>query len=176
MNSEKISKIDAACRQLNTAIKLWFADGDLVSIHTLACSAHQIVHDINQQKGGRDLIYDSLVIKDEYRRQANRIFKNPYNFFKHADKDASKDVELKPDLTEFFIMFTLIGLNILGRPSDAVGSAFVTYYGLCHPNCLTEKGKADLLDKLSESQKQQILTMPKHQFFELYISLRKANT
>jgi hypothetical protein len=55
MESEKISKIEAACRQLNTAIKLWFADGDLVSIHTLACSAHQIVHDINRQKGGREM-------------------------------------------------------------------------------------------------------------------------
>jgi hypothetical protein len=124
-----------------------------VSIHTLACSAHQIVHDINQQKGGRDLIYDSLVIKDEYRSEANRILKHPYNFFKHADKDASDTVELKPDLTEFFIMFTSGGLEILGQLPDEIRAAFTIHYGLRHPGYLTDKGKANLLDRFSEDQR-----------------------
>ena len=43
-----ISKLDAACRQLDCAIELWFADGDPVSIHTLACASHQIIHDIKK--------------------------------------------------------------------------------------------------------------------------------
>ena len=34
--SLKVSKIDAATRQLDTAIELWFSGGDAVSIHTLA--------------------------------------------------------------------------------------------------------------------------------------------
>jgi len=173
MEPERISKIDAACRQLNTAIKLWFADGDLVSIHTLACSAHQIVHDINQQKGGRDLIYDSLVIKDEYRCEANRIFKHPYNFFKHANKDASGTIELKPSLTEFFMLFTSLGLEILGEPADDIRAAFNIYYGLRNPEHLTDKGKANLFDRISEDQQRQIMAMPKQQFFELYVLARK---
>jgi hypothetical protein len=55
MNIERITKLDAAIRQLDTAITLWFTEADTISIHTLACSAHQIIHDINQQKGHRDL-------------------------------------------------------------------------------------------------------------------------
>jgi hypothetical protein len=39
-----ISKFDAARRQLNTAITLWFADGDPVAIHTLAYAAYEIIH------------------------------------------------------------------------------------------------------------------------------------
>ena len=47
-----ITKLDAARRQLWVAISLWFQDGDEVAIHTLACAAHQIIHDINQHRGG----------------------------------------------------------------------------------------------------------------------------
>ena len=145
MKVERINKLDAACRQLNTAISLWFNDGDTVSIHSLACSAHQIVHDINQQRGNRDLIYDSLKIKDEYRREANRFLKHPYNFFKHADNDAYETVEFKPILTELFIMFTSLGLEILGRQPDPIRAAFNIYYGLRNPDLLTEKGKNNFI-------------------------------
>jgi hypothetical protein len=174
MEVKRINKLDAACRQLNTAISLWFNDGDTVSIHTLACSAHQIVHDINQQRGNRDLIYDRLIydslkIKDEYRREANRLLKHPYNFFKHADNDAFDTVEFKPILTELFIMFTSLGLEILGRQPDPIRAAFNIYYGLRNPHLLTEKGKAEWIDKISEDDRKQILSMPKHQVFELYV-------
>jgi len=35
----RLSKFEAARRQLETAIKLYFADGDEVSIHALAAAA-----------------------------------------------------------------------------------------------------------------------------------------
>lgn len=46
-----VKKLEAK-RQLHTAITLWFADKDQVSVHTLACAAYQIVHDINRNKKG----------------------------------------------------------------------------------------------------------------------------
>ncbi len=167
-----IEKLDAACRQLNTAISLWFSNGDPVSIHTLACSAHQIVHEINQKKGGRDLVYDSLVIKDEYRREANKFFKQAYNFFKHADNDAYSTIEFEPNLTEFFMMFTSMGLEILGCQPDPIRSAFNIYYGLKNPHFLTEKGKSAWIDRISEETRKQALDMPKSKFFEFYLILR----
>jgi hypothetical protein len=39
-----ITKLEAARRQLRVAISLWFQDGDEVSIHTLACTAHEIIN------------------------------------------------------------------------------------------------------------------------------------
>jgi hypothetical protein len=41
-----ISKFDAAKRQLETAIRLWFHSGDPVSVHTLAAASHQLLHDL----------------------------------------------------------------------------------------------------------------------------------
>ncbi len=173
MKTVVIEKLDAACRQLNTAISLWFSNGDPVSIHTLACSAHQIVHDINKKQGGRDLVYDSLIIKDEYRRDANKFIKQAYNFFKHADNDVYGTIEFKPYLTEFFMIFTSMGLEILGRQPDPIRSAFKIYYGLRNPNFLTEKGKTEWIDRISEENRKQALSMPKSKFFEYYLILRK---
>ena len=175
MVSQTIDKLDAACRQLNTAIYLWFNNGDAVSIHTLACSAHQIVHDINEQQGGRDLIYDSLNIKDEYRSQANNHLKQHYNFFKHADHDSSRTIEFDPKITELFIAFTSLGLEILGRQPDEVRGAFTIYYALHNPNHLTKKGKANFIDSVTEENRKHLLSIPKHQFFEAYTHLRKQH-
>ena len=53
IHSEVVTKIDAAVRQLNCAVELFFENGDPVPIHTLVCAAHLIVHDINRAQGGR---------------------------------------------------------------------------------------------------------------------------
>ncbi|MGA2331257.1 MAG: hypothetical protein ABSG75_05805 [Syntrophales bacterium] len=173
MASQTIDKLEAACRQLNTAIFLWFHDGDAVSIHTLACSAHQIVHDINHRRGGRDLLYDSLMFKDEYRRQAIHYLKQHYNFFKHAEKDPEGGIEFDPLVTEIFIMFTSLGLELLGHSPDEVRGAFNIYYSLCNPHLLTDKGKAEFVDAVPEESRKYALSMQKKQFFEAYTLLRR---
>lgn len=173
METVVIEKLDAACRQLNTAISLWFSNGDPVPIHTLTCSAHQIVHDINQKQGGRDLVYDTLLIKEEYRREANKFLKQAYNFFKHADNDAYGTIEFKPYLTEFFMIFTSMGLEILGCQPDPIRSAFNIYFFLRNPHLLTKKGKSEWVDNIPEENRKQALNMPKSKFFESYLVLRR---
>ncbi len=175
MASQTIDKLEAACRQLNTAISLWFNDGDAVSIHTLSCSAYQIVHDINHRHGGRDLLYDTLVIKDEYRRQAINHLKQHYNFFKHAENDPAETIEFDPIMTEIFVMFTSLGLELLGCGPDEVRGAFNIYYFLRNPHLLTDKGKAVFIDAVTEESRKCALNMPKQQFFETYTLLCKQH-
>jgi hypothetical protein len=59
MKKETISKINVACRQLDTAIELWFQESDPVSIHLLVCSSHQIIHDIIRHRGQREPLFNS---------------------------------------------------------------------------------------------------------------------
>ena len=56
----KVSKLDAARRQLETAIKLYFVFGDPISIHTLSAAAYNVIRDLNTKKDG-----DPLLMKDE---------------------------------------------------------------------------------------------------------------
>jgi hypothetical protein len=48
--SLRLTKLDVARRQLQTAITLWFTDGDPVSIHTLAFAAYEIIHVISKKQ------------------------------------------------------------------------------------------------------------------------------
>jgi hypothetical protein len=175
MSSQTIDKLEAACRRLNTAISLWFNDGGAVSIHVLACSAYQIVHDINRRQGGTDLLYDSLIYKDEYRREVTNYLKRHYNFFKHADSDRVETIEFDPIMTEGFIMFTLAGLELLGCSPDEVRGAFNIYYSLRNPHLLTEKGKAKFIDAVPEESRKHALSIPKQRFFEAYTLLRRRH-
>ena len=168
-----IQKLDAASRQISTAIELWFKEADPISIHVLACSAYQIVHDINHKRGGRDLLYDSLVIKDEYRKEWIDRIKRTYNFLKHADRDPAETVEFDPVNNEFFILYTGLGLELLGVKPNIARAAFTLYQMLSRPDILTESGKADL-EPFPQTMIQQALTMKKSTFFEQYTAYHRS--
>jgi hypothetical protein len=85
-----ITKEEAARRQLETAIALFFCENDEISVHVLASSAAQILTDVCKAKNivsFRDTFVDH--IKPQYRSWAVPKLKEAYNFFKHADRDAS---------------------------------------------------------------------------------------
>lgn len=46
MDTTKVSKIDAASRQLDAGIRLLFSDGDIIAVHTLAGAASKITSDL----------------------------------------------------------------------------------------------------------------------------------
>lgn len=173
MGKITLDKLDAAARQLTTAIELWFTDSDPISIHTLACSAHQLVHDLNKRAGGRDLIYDTLVIKDEYRKEWIDKVKGPYNFLKHADKDPAAKIEFDPVANEFFIMFTCLGLELLGVKPNIARAGFTLYQMLSHPDILTPQGET-LLAPYPDSMKSRALEIPKKDFFAVYAAYHKS--
>src|ERR1039457_3689137 len=138
--SIRVSKLDAAHRQLCCAIELWFADGDAVSIHTLACASHQIIHDINVKRGPIDLLFDSALIKDEHRKEANDLIRKDMMFFKHADKDPDGITEFVPLSSEFFMLFSIKGLESLGSSLNDAEVAFIEWFTLQNPKFLTQAG------------------------------------
>jgi len=168
----KITKLDAAARQLNAAIAMWFRDEDLIAVHTLAAAAHQIVHDIVQQRGGPDLIFNSLTIKDEYRKEYVNLMKSPQNFFKHADKDQHGEIEFHHVMPEFFIMMTLVGLEFLKVPYDAPRAAFSHWFMIHNPEILTEKGRLQHA-KLPPGAADFIRSTPKSLFLMAYLKAHR---
>jgi hypothetical protein len=170
-----ITKIAAAQNQLRECIRLWFDDGDLSSMVVLVCSAHQIVSDINAARGGRDLIYDALIIKDEYLREWRRLIKAPYNFLKHAERDPNPDsvVELDCETVEFFAVFTCMGLELLGYSHDLYESAFISYYMVLHPDFVRDD--SPILARFPRSELALVRSVPKERFLEAYTLQYNAN-
>jgi hypothetical protein len=146
MNDQKlrISKIEAARRQLDSAIELWFLDKDEVSVHTLAAAAYQLVHDLKEHKGlARELLYESAMIKDEYRKQWIKVIKKPMNFFKHADNDPEEALEFSPLGSIGFIMGAASGLRFLGEQTSHTMGAFTIWLVVNKPNWITPKFSAN---------------------------------
>lgn len=102
-----ISKLDAAKRQLETVIRLYFSNGDPVSIHTLTAAAYNIIRDVNIKRGGgpmlvKDQMFD--YVKPEYKEILKQKLSEAENFFKHADRDHEATLKFNLVQTEIQIL------------------------------------------------------------------------
>lgn len=165
----RISKLDAARTQLDCAIELWFNNADAMSVHTLAAASHQIIHDINVKKGGRDLIFDSLVIKDEYREQYNRFMKRPANFAKHANNDPDGMIEFNPLISEQFLLFSSYGLLHLTGSLSAAANCFVTWFLILNPRCILPSGRKAFEDLWPADKIKGVKALGKAEFFRVWM-------
>src|SRR5260370_7398531 len=100
----KFTKLEAARRQLETAIKLYFADSDEVSILTLAAAAYSLIRDINEHRQGEPMLKDlHLFLPDDLAREFKTYINRPENLLKHADKDPDRVGELEPRCTDVLL-------------------------------------------------------------------------
>jgi hypothetical protein len=80
-----ITKLDAAKRQLATAIQLYFENCDPVSVHTLVMAAGEIIDRLCESKGSLTIREQFFaMIKPERRKEFGRRLNEARNFFKHA--------------------------------------------------------------------------------------------
>ena len=83
-----LSKTEAARRQIDAAIRLFFADEDVVPIHTILMAAFRILRDLAKRSGDS---YMERVIEQylvpEGRAKFWSVLHGFSNFLKHADRD-----------------------------------------------------------------------------------------
>jgi hypothetical protein len=170
MTAITISKLEAARRQLETAITLWFNDGDPVSTHTLACAAYEIIHVVSSARNRtRDLLFDTVVVKDEYRSAWNQRIKGPANFFKHARNDPDGTLDFDPKMTNGFILFSLAGLRFLVDQLSRTEGAYVWWLHFHRPELLTDSGRKELFERFGIEEIRDITALPKSLFFKAFL-------
>lgn len=102
-----IGKEEAARRSIDLAVELHFADADAVGIHVLASAGLGVASAICRHKGlptaedGRLL----ALIKPEHHSTVRQRFREPYNFFKHADRDPDRILSFHEELNDFQLFF-----------------------------------------------------------------------
>lgn len=130
-----VAKLEAAERQLDQAIRLFFAREDQVSIHTLATSAYQIITDICKHKGIKREIEDSEILEEfGIKKEVIVSIREPQNFFKHADINYNKQVRLNPMLSVVFMMSCVQYLLSLRACPTAECEVFRTWFFLRLPS------------------------------------------
>lgn len=128
----KLSKLEAATRQLRTAIKLMFERVDPVPVHTLVGAASIIIS---------DLVEKNVPEKswDHFAQQANNISASEYfrvmreaqNFLKHAKDDSDAILNFNPIDTESLAFWAVMNAGELG-PLSMEESVFQLWYLACH--------------------------------------------
>lgn len=149
----KISKLDAARRQLDSAIRLWFADDDPVTICALAWAAYQIIQDINEKKGDKSVTLLELtraVVNPEHVEEAVRFLKKPTNFFKHANRDPHDILDYNPEMSDCIMLIAIRGLQSLGEQMSDVQRVFSMWQNIHHDNRFLEG--SEFLRKLDKAQ------------------------
>jgi hypothetical protein len=87
-----ITKIDAAKRQLETAVQLWFEDRDSVSIHTLISAAMGLLEPLARAKGTWRGVFDTSSMRPGMEEEYLALMKLHQNFFKHGSKDSNESI------------------------------------------------------------------------------------
>lgn len=107
-----VSKIDAAKRQLETALRLYFGSEDPITIHTLASAAFGILNDVSKSKELEVESFHDLMMKQTKLGQEKKMrfyLKRHENFFKHADRDSDANIDFNPSSTDW-VLFDCIRL------------------------------------------------------------------
>lgn len=100
-----ISKLDAARRQLETAVDLWFHEGDPVSIHTLTMAAHEILKVLNRAQNGPPMMGEPCPhIREEYTDLWREVCVRHAAFFKHSSHDADETHYFPPTINDVLIL------------------------------------------------------------------------
>ncbi len=141
----RVTKLDAAKRQLRTAIKLWFMDDDPVSIHTLVSAAHEVVHTLFKRKGLSGLVFNSELIVEEYRSDFAKRMKAQATFFKHAQRDPEAETDFNPALNNSLLLITVHGLCRMNEPQEAAELTLIAWFCLHKPHFFLDDIFADRL-------------------------------
>lgn len=106
------TKLDAARRQLETAITLLFSGGDAISVHTLAYAAFGILKEVSGHRGSTKILATAEALeatgkKGEFWKGFNRAG----NFFKHADRDPDGVLQDMPEEENEALIFIALSIH-----------------------------------------------------------------
>ena len=83
-----ITRLEAARRQIDSAVEMYFNERDEVSIHTLVSAAHILITDLSKAAQLQSVI--DRHIKPDMRWKFEGAIRTPQNFLKHANEDSDE--------------------------------------------------------------------------------------
>ena len=139
-NKVAITKLEAARRQLETAITLWFHDADPVSIHTLVMAAHGILRPLNKQRRGQPMLGDpGPHIRPALEKRVADMFAESSNFFKHGAKDSLATHYFAPEINHCMIVDACDAYMLVAQEKRPLMLTFAFYVALHEPGLFRQE-------------------------------------
>jgi hypothetical protein len=168
MTSRMVTRFEAVRDQINSAIRVFFLWDDLVSAITLAGAAERVLSDLQPQDGIFGIDAHSirsmvnLYIKQEHQKEAGALFRRDYDLLRHADRDSTKDHEIKESKVTWLIFLSICAFEFLKQKKTMEMKAFFWWFFATHPQYL----KADAPDLATIMKiKLQIAGLSKRQYY-----------
>jgi hypothetical protein len=109
----RIDKKVAAIAQLETAILLWFHDGDFVSIHTLAVASNDCYHAMAKIMQGKASILQTW-LKTQSKGLQKRVIE-AQNFFKHGHHNLKGEIRYPPIYGEMLLFDSIVCHGMINK-------------------------------------------------------------
>ena len=141
------TKLDAARRQINTAIWLWFNGADIVSVHTLTAAAHRIVLDLSGSTEMASFPFDTENLPEGLTK---KMFRKAETLLEPAPNDPDETINLKPVWIELYLFLVISAYIEFAIDDDSyhpLMSAFMLRLGVCRP----EAFRSDALPTFDKS-------------------------
>jgi hypothetical protein len=161
-----ITKVDAAKRQIDTAIDLWFRNGDPVSIHTLTAAARRILLDLSKHRKGPLGLFDTeLYIVPGKEKEYKKAIRAPETFFKHAEKDPDATFKFNPEATDCYLLDCCHSFHELAGHKTELMAIFNLRFFLFNPGLFTR----DLLPMVEESDRVNLRGLSREDFLSVVL-------
>jgi hypothetical protein len=134
----KISKLEAARRQMDTAIRLYFTDSDPISIHVLAAAAFEILKDLDKHGPKTGTFYDRIenVVKPGFEKQVINAMRDAQNFLKHAEQEPDRVLDFWLGHPEMLLGVACDKYRELAAEQSAEMIVFGTWFGIQNTHVL----------------------------------------
>ncbi|MGE9010667.1 hypothetical protein ACO2JO_18940 [Leptospira interrogans] len=130
-----ISKLEAAQRQLNCSIRLYFGEEDILAVHTLSRAAFRILYDLypTLKADGYSQNVEAMILLIGWKR-----FNQVSNFLKHALSDPNSTQDLHEMDTQLGIALASMMLYRLTSKTSSEMQAFDIWMKLFHADKFSE--------------------------------------
>lgn len=149
----KLTKIEAARRQIESAIWLWFLDGDPVSIHTLTSAAHRTLVELANLWETHAWPATAGYFPKQSARQRRMRMEDASEYFKDVKEEETYEVSAQ--WTELNLFDAVMAYSNLApdRCGSALMSTFVVRFGVERPDLFVEDAFSLLERKVSKTFK-----------------------
>jgi hypothetical protein len=148
-----LTKTTVARRQLATAVELFFAGRDVVSIYSLAANAWEVIDALCIKAGVESMSIQARGYVPAGKDLKRSYINSPYrNFFKHADNDPDQTLEpLSNSHVEALLFLAVEDYIRLNRRSPVQLQVFQLWYLAKHPKKLQPAVASELIEGITQA-------------------------
>lgn len=141
--------MDAARRQLETALLLYFNSQDVLAIHTLASASYELLKDLH----GPGLIERSAehYLDEATMAELRRFLRKPQNFLKHASRDPEATLEFSSRSTDLMLLEAAAKFVEVTGEHPHLLIAFEKWFFMHHPEFLTSPDHKAMIEKAART-------------------------